>query len=172
MMSQVSCFAFALLLAFASAEVDTGVANSQSGFLFLGNQCFDKTDSQDPNAWTGSIQVDLSTNDQGVANRTDIALLKYDDEDSSWPMIYDNDNTKYYDMSCEQKRTFSKDWPIYQYSTSLVSWSQMGPPWTFSQTYQVVERTRPRFWYLIMTTGVDPNNLNAKCLPLKNVNYK
>lgn len=152
-------FFLLLFLAFCYGEVRHGIASSSDGFFFLGKFCFDwNPQSLNRGIKIGSVRIALKKKDAKEKIR-DLDILQYDDQPSSWPMIYDRG---YKVSTCEGKRSYAMDWN----NASMDVQSSFQVKWDLNNAYasnqfSIYEHLRPRFWYYAI----------ANCEPFKDIEY-
>lgn len=135
------------------AALQKGRVSAPNGFAFIGKFCFQYLPSGAP---VGTVSLDLSMplyNDVqsggargGQTDQTDIALVLFDDQEESWPLVM----AHWDEWSCQEKMAHSKG--HYQYSPSEWSHAADGHTVTLSASLtSISQRLRPRFWYFALS---------------------
>eukprot|EP00455_Lapot_gusevi_P029449 TRINITY_DN3152_c0_g2_i1.p1 TRINITY_DN3152_c0_g2~~TRINITY_DN3152_c0_g2_i1.p1 ORF type:complete len:424 (+),score=143.04 TRINITY_DN3152_c0_g2_i1:68-1339(+) len=120
------------LLATVQAGFSTGYVHSENGFAYLSKFCFDFTPPESPDP-AGEMHVKLLLDPHVRVPPPDMNLLIYDDQDFSWPAVYNKP------LSCSEKR-----------SKALLSVPVVFQNGVFEHRGIVFEHLRPRFWYVVL----------------------
>jgi len=139
---------FALCFALCSAEIYEGdILRKNAGFWFLGRFAFENDPS---GAFVGTMDINLTCSQQDLPELQGLEVLLYDDEDNSWPSVYQQSKT------CQAWRQAAKNWDDNTQSVQSeykVFWNltfASNTSW-HSKPY-ITQAVRPRFWYVVLSS--------------------
>jgi len=140
----------ARMIGVTSGEKVSGRVNvaDSEGFAFLGKFCFQdiKTDNFTYNLHHGPAAgtVDVELTNTGHHGSDSYVLVMYDDQDNSWPQIYDTG------LTCEQKTKGNYD----RLQRTLI----LDADDTVDRDIGVHQHIRPRWWWLYLANCAAYNN--------------
>jgi len=139
---------FVLFIQAASAARFSGTTPSKNnGFVFLGKFVFDTAADGVLPTFEVSFQIDPANVNNKAYQSWEVLL--FDDEDNSWPSIYDKDPA----VSCTEARSKAKNIPTHPYDVVFT------PSGEFRMSGSIEQHLRPRYWFVVLascSTGYVP----------------
>lgn len=141
-------FLLLFFLSLSNAEIFEGIAKQNDrGFAFLAKFCFDVNhDESKSDASVGTIEVVLDAG-KPVPN---MVILLFDDQQESWPEVYENEALKCTDVWSKAKNYgtagVESRWRVDDWNDPLsgrVSWSAKS---------DLTQNIRPRWWYIALSS--------------------